>query len=126
MQNIQNQVLLPGDRFCRILDNSLYQITHVDDTLNSIILSEIMVVGYGPEFVLPMDELYKFYRFSSHAIQWNGFSPYSPDSPLPPGESNEFFGITMNNIFAKCTCGVDSIGGGKHSDWCEKHEKEEE
>lgn len=46
--------------------------------------------------------------------------------PLPPGKANEFFGVTMKNILPnKCTCGIDSIGGGKHSDWCDKHEKEE-
>lgn len=24
-----------------------------------------------------------------------------------------------------CTCGVDKVGQGKHSDWCAKYEKEQ-
>ena len=26
-----------------------------------------------------------------------------------------------NNSFIKCTCGVDSVGEGKHSDYCDKY-----
>lgn len=31
--------------------------------------------------------------------------------------TNEYMGLPQ----AKCECGVDSVGGNKHSDWCPKH-----
>lgn len=54
-----------------------------------------------------------------------GIAPATPGPLLPPGQSNEFFGISMTELCKRCTCGIDSIGGGKHSDWCDKHDKEE-
>lgn len=59
------------------------------------------------------------------AAQQQGLAAWVPDPPLPPGQSNEFFGVKMAGLLNKCTCGVDTLGYGNHSDWCDKYKKEE-
>jgi len=42
-----------------------------------------------------------------------------PNCHMSRDESETAFPFGCNNI-KPCTCGVDSIGGGKHSSWCDK------
>ena len=53
-----------------------------------------------------------------------GLAAWPQDPPLPPGQSNEFFVFTMTHVTNKCTCGVDSVGVGMHSSWCDKETEE--
>lgn len=53
--------------------------------------------------------------------------PYHPFQPMGrsvwKNNPDAFWGVipTSPQVIPNCECGVDSIGGGKHSTWCPKH-----
>lgn len=53
-----------------------------------------------------------FYKVS--ASNWT-------DMEICPMDSTEFSRMEAIAVSTmKCTCGLDAVGGGRHSDWCDK------
>lgn len=103
-------------------------------SLNYVELFHISVTGNtGPVFSISLSSFVRDYSLPHNSVfplggglqaaqkQLQSMPSIPLDAPLPPGQSNEFFGVSMKPN--KCTCGIDSIGGGKHSDWCDKKEE---